>query len=787
MIRALDRKLLRDLTRMKAQVAAIAVVIASGVAVFVALTMMYRSVRRSQEVFYTQWRFAHLWSGLAQAPLRVVHDIENLPGVAGVDARLMTRAVLDVPRLMEPASALILSVPGRAGHAVNDLYVRRGRHVESGQAAEVLISEAFAEKNQLKPGDSLRAVVTGQRATLRIVGVALSPEQVMPIEPGSILPDDRRFAILWMARDELEALLDMRGQFNDVAVRLVPGANERRVVDGLDRVLAPYGGLGAFGRRSQGSHVMLEEHLQPLQPLSLFVPTIFLLVSAFLIHVVLGRLVARQREQIGMLKAFGYSNGRIATHYLELTLIIVLVGVAAGIPVGLWLGGIFSRFYATFFGFPVLMLEIEPTAVWGGAALAALAAVGGVVGTLRRVVVLPPTVAMTSEVPRFRHALLDRAGLMPLFSPSWRMMVRNLTKRPLRSGLSSAGMALAIAVVVLGRSSGDSFDRMRDVQFQAAQLGDIAVTLANPRAVATVRDFLALPGVTRAEPYRLVPARLLVRGSYEDIALFGLPDDGVLRRAVDTDFRRAPQLGADVVLTAWTARRFGLAPGDLLSIEIRERRRQVVTARLAGLVNEPIGEQGYMELGALGRLLGEPDTYSGANLAIDPTRERDLYTVLKGMPQAVAIDLRRGVLASYRAMGDAATAFIRGILTLFSVIIAFGVVYNTARIMVSERARELATLRVLGFTRGEVSAVLLGEIAILAAPAVPLGFAAGYGLTAVTLAAMTGSRMHPPLLVSESTYGFALIVFIGATLASALLVRRRLDRLDLVEVLKARE
>ena len=787
MSRALNRKLLRDLARMKAQVAAIALVIAVGVGLFIAMTTMYRSVRRSQELFYTRWRFAHVWSRLVRAPLSRAREIEALPGVAAVDARLMTRASLDVPGLMEPASAVILSIPGQAAHPVNDVYVRRGRHVEPGRPGEALISEGFAEQNHLLPGDSLSAVVAGRRATVRLVGIGLSPEYVMPIEPGSILPDERRFAILWMARDQLEALLDLRDEFNDVAVRLVPGADAHRAVEAVDRVLAPYGGLGAFERRSQGSHVMLEEHLQPLRPLTLLVPAIFLLVSAFLVHVVLGRQVARQREQIGMLKAFGYSNGRIAAHYLELNLLIVLVGIAAGIPFGVWLGRVLAEFYARFFRFPALAFEVEPAVVAGGAAVAAVAAVAGVLGTLRRVVVLPPTVAMTSEVPRFRRGLVERAGIAPHLSTALRMMVRNLTKRPLRSGLSSGGMALAVAVVVLGTASGDSFDRMRDVQFQAAQREDIAVTLASPRAVGTARDFLGLPGVTRAEPYRLLPARLLVRGGYEDITLLGLPESGVLRRVVDTDFQRAPRLGAGVVLTAWTAQRLDLAPGDLLSLEIRERRRRVVTARLAAVVYEPLGEQGYMELGALGRLLGEPDTYSGVNLTIDPARAPELYAALKSLPQAVAIGLRRGALSSYRAMSDTATAFVRDILMLFSVIIAFGVVYNTARIMVSERARELATLRVLGFTRREVSAVLLGEIAILAAPATPLGFLVGYGLTALAASAMTGSRMHVPLLVSHATYAFAFVVFVVAALVSALLVRRRLDHLDLVEVLKARE
>jgi putative ABC transport system permease protein len=788
-MRALDRKLFRDLTRMKGQAIAIALVVASGVALFVATMTMYRSLRMSETVFYREQRFAQMWSGLGRgrAPLSVARDIAALPGVAAVDARLVARAVLDVPDLDVPASAVMLSISPRSGHALNDLYVRSGRHVEPGRAGEVMVSEAFAEKNHLGPGTSIMATVGGHRTALHIVGVALSPEFVMPVEPGSAAPDDQRFGILWIARDQLEALLDMRGSFNDIAVGLAPDAQDALVIAAVDRILAPYGGTGAYTRANQPSHVMLEEHIVQIRGLTLLIPSIFLLVAAFLVNVVLARLIATQREQIGMLKAFGYSNARVALHYLELTLAIVVLGIVLGVPVGAWLGHLMAAFYATFFRFPALVFELEPAIAVGGVAVAVVAASGGALGALRRVVAMPPIVAMTPEVPAFRQTLLDRLGVTPLLSAAMRMIVRNLTKRPLRSGLASAGMAFAVAIVVLGGSSADGLNRMQDVQYQAIQREDISLTLDHPRALGTAHDLLALPGVREAEPYRVVPARVLGRGRHEDIALYGLPDGGVLRNVVDTEYRRVPRLGTGLVLTAWTARRLGLAPGDPVAIEIRENRRRVVSARLEATVDDPFGEAGYMELGALGRLLGEPQTYSNASLLIDPARAPALYDQLELAPHVMAIAIRRSTLEAHRAMAETPVNFVRGIVVVFAVIIAFGVVYNTARIALAERSRELATLRVLGFTRGEASGIMLGEIAILAAPAIPLGMALGYRLAGVVAKAMTGARMHIPLIVSPSTYAFAVLVFAASALISALVVRRRIDRLDLIEVLKARE
>jgi putative ABC transport system permease protein len=786
-MRALDRKLLRDLSLMKVQAAAIALVIASAVALFIATLATYRSLRVSEHHYYTQQRFAHVWSDLSRAPLSVTRNIASITGVAAVEGRIKEQAILDVPGLDEPASAIIVSIPPANGHALNDLYLRRGRHVEPGHPREVLVSEAFAETNHLTLGDTITAVLAGQRVALHFVGVALSPEYVMPVPPSGLTPDDRRFAVLWMDRDELEAMVGLRGAINEVAVALAPGTDEASVLASMDQVLAPYGGRGAYGRTSQASHTMLEEHIQQLKSLALVVPTIFLLVAAFLVNIVLSRVVGTQREQIGLLKAFGYPSTRIAIHYLELTSLIVLAGIVLGLPVGAWLGRLVAVFYAGFFRFPVLVFRIEPPVVGAASVVAITAATLGALGSVRRVVALPPTVAMTAEIPAFRGSLLDLAGVSRWLATSSRMILRNVSRRPVRSGLAVLGMSLAVAVVVLGSSSADSIDRMRDVRFQAASREDLTVSLAQIRAVGTVSDFLALPGVLRAEPFRVVPARVVARGRSHDVTLFGLPEGGVLRSAVDNAYRveTIPRDGA--VMTTWLARQFGLHPGDQLSLEIRERQRRIVTTMLVDVVDEPLGAAAYMDLGALGRLLGEPATYSGASLVVDPTRAHELNVALKGIPSALAVDFRRGALASYRAMSDSAVNFVRRIEVIFAVIIAFGVVYNSAKIALAERARELATLRVLGFTRGEVSRILLGEVGALAAPAIPLGFVAGYWLSGLVARAMTSDRMHVPHLVGASTYAFALVVFLAAAAGSALVVRRGLDKLDLVSVLKARE
>ncbi len=785
-MRALDRKLLRDLWRMRIQAIAIALIVASGLGLFLAMFTAYRSVRASEDQFYSEQRFADVWSSLARAPRTVARELAAIPGVAAVDARIVAPAILDVPGLAEPGSALVIGIPSMPAHAVDDLYLRRGRHVEPGHAGEVLISEAFAETNRLGPGSTLPAVIDGRNVKLQVVGIALSPEYVMPIAPSGI-NDDRRFAVAWMARDELETMVDKRDAFDDVALRLAPGADARAVITEVDRVLAPYGGRGAYGRDSQPSNTMIEEHVVMLRSLALIVPSVFLLVAAFLVNVVLSRVIATQREQVGMLKAFGYSNARVALHYFELTLAIVGIGVVIAVPVGAWLGHGIAGFFSGMFRFPVLVFRVEPSIVAIGAAITIGAASAGALGALRRVAAMPPIVAMSPEVPAFRRSLVDRLGISRMLSSASRMIVRNLTRRPLRSVLAIVGMAFAVAIVVLGTAMSDGIARTIDVAFQRERREDVSIQLAHPRALGTAHDFLALPGVVRAEPIRFVPTRVVTNGGDQDVIVVGMQAGGTLRHVVESSYRERPPVSDGITMTRWLANRVGLHRGDLARIEIRENQRRMVTARVIEIVDEPLFNAIYIELGGLGRMLGEPETYSGVNLTIDPAHERELYAALKRLPAAASVDLRRAAIASFRQTSDRVVRFMRQIEIVFAIIIAFGVVYNTARIALAERGRELATLRVLGFTRGEVSAILLGEVGALAIPAIPLGAVLGYFLSGLVMRSMSGVRMHVPLVVESASYAFAIVVFVVAATVSALVVRRGLDRIDLLATLKARE
>ena len=781
----LDRKLFRDLGHLWGQMVAVGLVVTCGIGMFVTLRSMHRYLVKTQAGYYEQYRFAEVFAQLKRAPLAAASKIAALPEVAVAEPRIVMDVLLDVPNLPEPATGRLVSIPRDRRPALNNLHLRRGRWIAGRD--EALVSEAFARANRLEIGDTLGAVIHGRWQRLRIVGVALSPEYIYEIRgAGEVFPDNRRFGVLWMAYGDLAAGFDLEGAFNDLALTLVPGASERAVLDRLDRELARYGGVGAYGREDHISHRFVSDEIAETRVTSVVIPAIFLGVTAFLLHIVMSRLVATQRDQIAVLKAFGYSDATVGAHYLKLALAPVLAGSVAGSAVGLWFATALARLYARFYQFPVLRYEPEAGIVGLAVLIGGGAALFGAWDAARRAMALPPAEAMRPEAPaRFHKGWLER--LAGATAPATRILLRNIERRPWKALLSVLGVALAGAIVVLGWYAFDAIDFMKNVQFRAVQREDVTVVLREPSSSAVRHALAGLPGVQRVEPFRMVAARFRNGHHAYRSALQGIDPRGELRRIVDRDFRRHELPPDGVLLTARLAERLDVRPGDRLTVEVLEGARPVREVVVAGVADEMIGMTAYLELGNLNRLMREGGTVTGAYLAVDPPAREDLYARLKRLPAVTGVGVREAALRGFES--TIAESFRLSIVTLigFACIISFGVIYNGARIALSERGRELASLRILGFSRAEVAAMLLGEQALLTLAALPLGAAIGFAVCALLAFRFESDLFRLPLVVSAQTYFYAFLTVAASALASGLAVRRRLDRLDLVEVLKTRE
>ena len=787
-MKAHNRILARDLWQLRAQVVAAALVVAVGIAAFVSMRGTYESLLRAREDYYRSLRFANVFAGLVRAPRSIEARIAEIPGVAAVRTRVVREVTLDVPGLAEPATGRLIGVPERRRPIPNDLYLRRGRWVEPGRDDEVIASEAFATANRLALGNRIGAVINGRWKSLAIVGIAISPEYIYEVGGGTIFPDPKRFGVLWMGEEALAAAFDMEGAFNDVTVLLTARAVESDVITRLDLLLDRYGGLGAFGRDEQLSHRFISDEIAQNRVTATYVPGIFLGVAAFLLHTVLSRLVAQQRTQIGLLKAFGYSTASVGGHYLKLAAVTVLGGVAVGTAGGIQLGNSLTALYHDFYRFPELSFHASP-AVLGLTLLIGLGAAAiGALGAVRRAAALPPAVAMRPEPPAAFHAgVLERSGMARILPSSARMIARAILRRGWKSALAVLSVACAAGILVLGGFFLDAIQSLMKVQFQVVQRADATVLFTEPESAGVRHDLTRLPGVLHVEPFRAVPVRLRFEHRTRRVELRGFPSEPELHRLIDTKLRPVRLPPGGVALTRKLAELLGVAAGETLRIEVLEGGRPVRDVRVTALVDELVGVGAYMDEAALAELMREQGSISGADLAVDPAETGRLYALLKRAPAVRGVAIRAAVVKSFQEILDRSLVMSTVINVVFACVIAFGVIYNGARIALSERANELASLRVLGFTRREVAVLLIGEQGVITLLAIPLGFAIGVGVSWLLALRLSTELYRIPLVLTPRTFSFAFGVVAAAALISGALVANRVNRLDLIAVLKTRE
>lgn len=787
-LRALDKKLLRELWGLRSQILSIALVVATGIMTVVTLRGGYESLVRAQESYYHTARFADVWASLERAPETLRNRIAEIPGVEVVDTRVTFIANLDLPDVDAPGMGLFVSVPSSGRPALNDIHLVWGRYPTLGAEDEAVVGEKFAAARGLASGDTLRAVINGRARDLVVVGAALSPEHSYAVPPGSLFPEDERYSVIWMPREIIGPAMDLDGAFNDVALRLSPHADTKAVISQLDDLLDPYGGLGAYDRDGQVSHQVLDGELDQNRVMGTTIPGIFLAVAAFLLNLVLGRLITTQRTSIAVLKAFGYTNREVGFHYLGYAGAAVIIGAVVGAVGGARLGDGYIALYGEYFGFPVLEHRLSPTLFIIATLVSVIAAVAGAMGAVRRAVKLPPAEAMRPAAPlRFRRGWLERVGFGRHMAPAGRMILRNIERRPVRTFLSSLGVAFSVAILIIGLFMYDGVSYMMDLQFRVAQREDLSVGFQRPLGGEVHHALASIDGVDRVETYRVAPVRLHAGHREREVGLQGVKPEMKLRRLVSGDGRIHPVPAEGIVISAMLADQLGTAPGERIWVEMLEGRKQMAPVTVVGSINDYLGLSAYMSDDALTRLTGEGGVVSGALLAVGPESRDAVSKTLKGSPVVASVTSPETLLQTFSDQLAESLFLTVGFLLGFAGVISAGVIYNGARTSLSERGRELASLRVMGFRRSEVAVLLLGEQAVVTAAAVPMGWGLGWILAWSIIQSIQTELWRLPFVISARTYAIAGLMTVVSAVASAWLVRRRVDRLDLISVLKTRE
>jgi putative ABC transport system permease protein len=784
----LDRKVLRDLWRMRMQVLAIALLIACGVSVAVMSFSAQRALVIAQSRYYQATRFADVFAQAKRARLDAAKDLARIDGVVAVDPRAMNFGLMQIPGMLRPATARLISLPDDPTQALNKLVLIQGRYPDANRTDEALALKTFLDAAHVALGERVTMVVAGRRMSFKVVGSALSPEFVYVPGPASMMPDEAHQGVFWAPRTTVEKATGLGGAFSMVSLKLAAGAHEPAVLAAVDRILAPYGGTPAVGRADQVSNKFQQERIDRFGIIAWVIPPVFLTVAAALVQMVLGRLVDSEREQIGLLKAFGYGNLEAAAIYVKMAALIGLVGAVGGGLLGGWMGRVITQMLAQYMRFPRLELQFSWKAFLTASVLSAGAAMAGSLLAARRAALLAPAIAMRPPTPAaYRKGLLEGLPLWRHVDEPSRMIVRNLERFPMRAGLTLLGLAVSLSLLVGSQFMFGSLDEVLDQAYFRARHWSDAVAFAENRDAAVVAELRRLPGVTAAEGERYAAVRIRAHGHEEKGFVAGLSPEASLSLPLDAKDRRVPFMGRGLILSGSLAGRLGVRPGDAVELEVTEGRRPRVVLPVTGETREYAGLAIYMDRRELGRIMGEGDLVNLGTLQVESDRRADFYRAIEAAPMIVGAASRTDTVAVYRTtfmrvLTDEMTFFAG-----FAAAIAFGVAFNVARIALSDRGRDLATLRVLGFDQSDCAYILLGELFLLALAATPVGVLGGMALARTLVAAFARQEMQLPMIITARSYGVAFSVYLAAVAAAAAMVGQRLWRLDLVAVLKTRE
>lgn len=776
----LNKKVFRELFALKAQSITIALVVASGIAVFIASRAAYDSLWQARDRFYANSFFAEGFVSSKPAPEILEKRIRSISGIQDFRMRIVMESVVDFPEEDLPSSGRFVSIT----EGMNELFLTEGRLPVNNE--EVVLSEAFANANKLNSGKKIAVILQGKRKLLTVVGTALSSEFVYVFSPASPLPDPKHFGILWMKKDALEAAFQMQGAFNDLIFTFSKDAKRKSTLKLLDEELEGYGGLGAYDRDKLPSHSFLRDEFKQLRTTAYLMPLIFLGVAAFLLHIVSTRIISKEREQIATLKAVGYSNLAVAVHYVKLLTIISSAGAILGIGLGIYFGNAMVSLYGEYYKFPNLQLIIEPLVLLQGFAVGIFSGIVGALFSVINVLKLNPAQAMRPPVPEsFSRIPLER--VMRSLPTQAKMILRNLFQRPFRTILSSLGISTSVMIMVIGTFMYDAVDNMLELQFDLLQRESVTINFLGPVSSDVELDIAKHKAVLFTEGYRLVPIRIRSGVLSKEILLQGIPKGAELRRLIGEGEKILTPPETGILLNSQVAQKLGITVGKEIQLEILEGNRKKVNVIVEGTVTEMLGQGAYMERRAVNKLLGEGSALNLLALRTDAKEEPNLLHKLKSIPKIAGMNTRAGTLKIFHEMTSRSMLATTLVLMIFASVIAVGVVYNTAMIVLSERAFELGSLRILGFNKREVFSILAGELTVETIVALPIGCVTGYLFAYMMFNSVETEGFNVPLKISLTTYGIALLTTIFTSFISFIILYLKIKSMDLISILKIRE
>jgi len=787
----LHKKLFRALMRSWAESLAVIMVVLCGTASYICLHSCYLNLSLTRDTYYTQNRLADFEIMLERAPANAIFKVEEIPGVRQARARMVKDVNVDIEGVDEPRVGRIISMPVPRQHVLNDVVVMEGQYFGPGAQDEVIISDSFARLNNLAIGDRLSISVEEKKYSLRIIGYGLSPEYVYMIRTlQEMVPAPERFGILWVPEDFAETALDMKEACNNILGEVDDPEALDAILDRADDLLDGYGVFAKVKQEDQISVRFLGDEIQGLGVNAKITPTLFLGIAALILFVLLSRMVRMERTQIGLMKAYGYTNFSVAFHYLQYGIILSGAGCIGGFALGQWMANGLIKLYVQFYQFPILESRVYPDVLSKSMGIAlGFGALGALFAAIRAARIRPAE-SMRPEAPPLGHRVwVERVGMLwQNLSFTWKMIVRNLARNRFRAGLNVFGVAISTGLVIMGFFSLSGMEFWLRFQFQEVQREDVKISFQGERGKRTYYEMARFDHVRRVEPILEYPFTLSSDWRKKDTIVVGLPEGAELQKLMTFKGKEVPVGETGVVLSDRLARVLGVGVGDRVRMKpLMGRVEGEKTAVVRDVAQQFMGTNAYMDIEALSRLLEESFAMNAALLRIDEGAEESINKDMKDVAGVASVVFSSEAYDSLMETLAGSSRIMNVVVLLFAGVISFSIIYNVTSVALAERQRELASLRVLGLTTAEVGRILYHENILLGLIGATIGLPFGAGICWLLVKAYDTDLYRMPFHIEQDAYVKAVLLTLLFVLLANLAVRRKIHRLDLVEVLKERE
>lgn len=792
-MRVLHRKLLRDIRDAAGLLLVVVAIIGIGTGSFVGLRTSYAILTASQADYYRQYRLADFWVDLKKAPLTAVDPIAAFSGVASLQTRVVFDVILDLRDEARPITGRLISTPTHGfAHTINGLHLLRGTGFTGRSDEEVILSDPFAEAHGLNPGDSIAMILNRKRQHFRVVGTAISPEYVYMVRgTGDLIPNPESFGVLYIPEQYAREAFDFDNACNQIVGRLVPGKQQQlpALFDRIERRLDPYGVIATTPRSLQASNRFLSDEIRGLGASAAIMPAIFLGVAALILNVLMTRLVERQRTVVGTLKALGHGNPAVVRHFLAFGVIVGLAGGLVGALIGNALATAMVEMYKGFFQFPSFLRHTYPGLLLTGVGISMVFAVGGSLKGARAALRLHPAEAMRQRPP-------ERGGAIVLERLTWlwkrlgfrtQLALRNVFRNRGRTLTGVVSCALAAAIVFCSLALYDGMRYLIDFQFDHVMRSDVDLALRDETSRRSFYEARMLPAVRYVEPTFGLACQLRHGAHARRMGVIGLPRPHRLTVPVDADAQPIEIPLAGLVLTSKLAELLEVRVGDTLELTPIRGRRDTYDVPVAAVAKTYIGVGAYADLHYLSELVGEAAAINGLQMRVDPAHQADLFRAVKGLPNVQAITINAEARANLEDTFVRTSVVSLGLLILFAGMMAFGAILNASMVEISDRLREVSTLRVIGYDPSAVAAIFLRQNVIVCllgmVAAIPLSYAMLHG---AALGYDSELFRMPVIIHARSVIGAAALMSLFI-IVSQVFVYRRIRRLDWLEGVKVKE